>query len=537
MSLPPSPQDWIVLQCSACSQPLKVQRVAALVSRLRCPHCGVALPAPQSSGADEEFRPSALPEKTAPTEPSRFILPPREAPSMQGGPISHGLRPLDPSLRPTAEVHREFSGAPEEEEEEVDMEEGEDGGESEGGEHDPSGNMLPERRRRTERRRVKTKKRRSKTPSNPTQNLTDWDQTDLANIPEAEINADIWLEARPIPEDVAPTEAQSEFVVESVDDADGQTRTTKKRIRRRRLLLGARLLFQRVTAMSRILGAGLALLVAGVAIYGIYVLRQKYQAPPVPDEFEVSVDRSILTSYDEAGAERVVRQYLAADGIEAKLAFVRQPERIRPLMQEWYQNGRSAGPLQAGETMLRNKIGGDIDQNGYYVMLAMPVYVPDPLTPGGTVEEPTFFSIEEIRNGPDSTYLVDWETSSGYQPIPLEIFKAQMPTTPYPFRIYMKEDNYYNHGFTVQDWQCVSLYYPGRDFQLYGYINRLSMEGRQMLELVENGGKRGLIAELAYPPDAVSREQVIVQRMIHPSWFYATAAAAGSAASPAPRIK
>ena len=156
----------------------------------------------------------------------------------------------------------------------------------------------------------------------------------------------------------------------------------------------------------------------------------------------------------------------------------------------------------------------------------MPVYVPDPLNPGSTYEEMTFFAIEELRDGPNSTYLVDWETSTGYQEIPLETYKATMPPEPWPFRIYMRSDDYYNHDFTELEWQCVALYYPGRDFHLYGYINRISLEGRKLLEMIAGGNRIGIIAELAYPPNPASRDQVIVQRMLHPSWFYDTSAEA-----------
>jgi hypothetical protein len=229
----------------------------------------------------------------------------------------------------------------------------------------------------------------------------------------------------------------------------------------------------------------------------------------------------VLTSYDEQGAEKAVRAFLAADGIEAKLAFVRQAERIRPLMQEWYRGERTAGPLQAGEVSLRDKREGPEGSGLYLVMVAMPVLVPDPLSAGSVKEESTFFAVEEIRQGPVSTYLVDWEVSTGYQALPLETFKATMPREPYPFRVFMKEEDFYNHGFTQAEWQCVELYYPGRDFQLYGYISRNTPEGQKMLPLIEGGNKAGVIVELRYPEDSASRNQVIVKRLLHSSWFYA----------------
>ena len=502
MSPSPPSQDWMVLQCSACGTRMKAQRGLASASRLLCPQCHAPVPFAEEPEPEEteEFRASPLPSRDQDSQPPRPVLPQRESQTMQGGSYPSGPRAVPPSAAQAGGFHPEFDGRVT--------------GEEEAG--DASAHHAP-----GELRRVKIKKRRTKrTEAQRYKELTDWDQSELTHIPEAEIAADIWADARPIPEDVAPAEQENEYVVESVEGEDGQTRTTKKKVRRRRLLLGARLLFQRFTSLSRYLTAALAVAVAAVAIYGFYVFRQRYEAPPLPPVTEPPIDRAVLTHYDELGAEKAVRDFLSADGIAAKLAFVRHPERVRSLMERWYRGDRTAGPLQAGEPTLRDKKGGEPGSEGYYVMLAMPVLVPDPLNPGSTYEEMNFFAVEEIRNGPDSTYLVDWETSTGYQEIPLETYKQTMPPEAYPFRIYMKADNYYNHGFSETEWQCVALYYPGRDFHLYGYINRSVPEARDLLPLVESGRRAGIIAELVYPPDPASRDQVIVKRLLHPSWFY-----------------
>ena len=522
MSLSPPSQDWMVLQCGACGNRMKVRREVAFSSRLLCPGCHTPVPVQpdESIPMAQEYRPSPspLPPASPPPEGSlRTALPSRETLVMLGGMPPPGRLPANPpatpSFLPTRNAaHPEFDGRPPEPEAELEEDE----------ESVEDRHVHPEQRRR-----VKIKKRKTKRSNRLRYlELTDWDQNALTEIPEAEIAADIWAEVRPIPEDVAPAQQENEYVVESVDDEDGQTRTTKKKVRRRRLLLGARLLFLRFTWLSRYFTVALGVLVAGVGVYGFYVFRQKYHAPDLPPITEPPIDRAVLTHYDELGAEKTVRDFLAADGIEAKLAFVRQPERIRPLMKNWYRGERTAGPMTAGEVAMRDKKGGDPGSTRYYVILAMPVYVPDPLNPGSTYEEMTFFAIEELRDGPNSTYLVDWETSTGYQEIPLETYKATMPPEPWPFRIYMRSDDYYNHDFTELEWQCVALYYPGRDFHLYGYINRISLEGRKLLEMIAGGNRIGIIAELAYPPNPASRDQVIVQRMLHPSWFYDTSAEA-----------
>jgi len=371
-------------------------------------------------------------------------------------------------------------------------------------------------------RRVKIKKRRTKRPpAEPrSQVLMDWDQRDLPAIPDAELAADVWGEAQEIPEEATSGHEAQDYLVESVVEPDGQTRTTRRRVRRRRLIKGSRLFFQRLSAATRYAAAALAVLAVGAAFYGFNISRQRHAPVPLPPVVEPPIDRAILTQYDEQGAVKAVKDFLAADGIGAKLPFVRQPERVRPLMERWYRGERNAGPLQAGEVTFRDKLGGEAGSTAYFVMLAMPVHVPDPLNPGSTYGEQTFFAVEEIRDGPVSHYLVDWETSTGYQEMPLETFKATMPPEAWPFRIRMKEESYYNHGFSELEWQCVELYYPGRDFHLYGYISRNSLEGRALLPLVASERTAGVIAELAYPPDAASRDQVIVKRMLHPSWFY-----------------
>ena len=498
MSLSSPPPDWMVLLCSACGTRMKVRREVALTSRLICPGCRVPLPAHDAPSFEvEEADPTPLPPPAA----GGSLPQHRESPVLQGTFYPSGTPAAAPARPGEVSSQEEFDGRsaddPEGEDDELPL---------------PPG----------QRRRVKIKKRRIKRPTAALRylELTDWDQHELTQIPDAEIAADVWAEAQPIPEEVAPSQQENEYLVESSEEEDGQTRTTKKRVRRRRLLQGTRLFFRRFTSLSRYFTAALAVLLAGVAFYGFYVFRQQYQPPPLPPVTEPAIDRSMLTRYDELGAEQAVRDFLSADSIESKLAFVRHPGRIRPLMQAWYRGSRSAGRLEGGKVAKMEKWGGTPGSTSYYITLAMPVFVPDPLTPGSTLEEMTFFAVEEIRNGPVSTYLIDWETSTGYQEMPLETYKATMPSEPHLFRIYMKADNYYNHGFSELDWQCVALYYPGRDFHLYGYISRTSLEGRTLLPLVEAGRSAGIIAELVYPADPVSRDQVIVRQLRHYSWFY-----------------
>ncbi len=550
MSLSPPP-EWMVLLCGACDTRMKVRRQDALSARLLCPQCHAPVSSPlkpmpparvempPAPPVSPEFSPTPLPARAAPVAPPSLALPSRENTVMQGkswGQNGKGRPPGGTGFPMGGKEPAEFRGSdlsakPEtppgragdglvEDEDEAKAEDGEEGSDGSAASPGKPAALLPDRRLAPgETRRATIKKRKVKPPVVEARELTDWDHREMAGIPEAEVEADEWGKVRE-PEAGHNPENSRDYIVEVVEE-NGMVRTTRKRVRRRRLSKGAALFFKRLTAMSRGLVAALGLLMVGAAVYGFYVFRQKAEVTAIPRALEPPIDRLVLTSYDEQGAEKAVRDFLAADGMEAKLALVRQPDRIRPLMQDWYRGDRTAGPLQAGEVGLRDKSEGAEGSGLYFVMLAMPVLVPDPLNAGSLKEESTFFAVEEIRQGLQSTYLVDWEVSTGYQQMPLETFKATMPPEPYPFRVFMKEEGYYNNGFAETEWQCVELYYPGRDFQLYGYINRNSPEGQKMLPLIQDGNKAGVIAELKYPEDSASRNQVILKRLLHPSWFYA----------------
>jgi hypothetical protein len=201
------------------------------------------------------------------------------------------------------------------------------------------------------------------------------------------------------------------------------------------------------------------------------------------------------------------------------LGHVRLPNRVKPLMERWYRD-RPVQPMTAGEVTNQNKL-----RNGelYLITLEMTVNEPDPLSPGETFPQPHFFAVEEVEDSVGNRrYKVDWETSVGHQEMPLEAFREEMVRLPVPFRVRLRESDYYLHGFSdPRQWRCVELYYPGReDFHLYGYIRLGAGKTDQLLALVDGGISSAAVVTLRYPDDAVSRDQVIVEDVLLPSWFY-----------------
>lgn len=370
---------------------------------------------------------------------------------------------------------------------------------------------------------IKVKKRR-KQGATLRDVLMDWD-TVMDTLPEAELYSDPWLEPMPIPEEVIK-EKSRDFVV-SEKSEDGQTVRRVKRVRKRRIFTLAQLFFRRLSYGMRVLTVSI---VSGIGIggmwWGIKVFRQRFMPVTFADVVSDSqLDQAILERRNEDLASKVVSDFLSGAGVEAKLAYVRQPDRVRPLMEAWYQKHPDK-PAKADEVLSRDKFTVG---SAYFVKLEMLVTAPDPLDDKLTRSEKRFFVIEEKKTGDsDYSYKVDWETTVGYNEMSFEEFKLQQPRTPVPFRLKIRGSDYYNHGFTNQKkWQAAELYYPhaegGKEIVFYGYLERGTQAWRDLAIFTEGINNASVIITLRYPDDAVSREQVIIDCMVHNSWFYTDA--------------
>ena len=358
--------------------------------------------------------------------------------------------------------------------------------------------------------------------------LADWDGAGEGRS-GGELAADTWEHASVLPEDAI--EVREKDLISGTTERNGVVVHRVKRSRRQREATAAQMFFRRLTAHTKLV-AGLlcAVIVGGAAYYGWKTMSQRWTAVTYEEaggtEFEA--DRTYLTLQDISGAEEAVRAFLASDSVERMLEHVRLPARVKPLMEQWYRN-RPLQAMTAGEVTNQNKLrSGEL----YLVTLEMTVNEPDPLSPGETFPQSRYFAVEEMRDSlGNSRYKVDWETSVGYQEMPLEEFREEMVKRPVPFRVRLRESDYYLHGFSdPREWRCVELYYPGRDeFHLYGYIRLGTGKSDRLLALVDGGISSAAVLTLRYPDDAVSRDQVVVEDLLLPSWFYTEDVAEGEA--------
>ncbi len=477
--------DWLVLSCPSCNAQMKARREAVGRVRMLCPSCRVVISEPEVKAEMKEG-----------TQDGTFS---GSIPMSGGGMVA-------PRATPARNAAPEFVG-------QIPGEAGR------GGEADDFLGRLNRTDGMEMSARIRVKKRRRRTNQSGSGGGGDWNE-DRAELPEAEVVADPWLKVRPLPEEMDfedETELRTELP--SRDGYGGLVRRTRSRSR----ATVAQMFFRRLNTNTRLIaGAICAVIVVGGTYYAWQALRHRWSATTYEAEASGNVprDRGYLTMQDISGAEEVVRGYLAAESVEQQLAWVRLPKRVKPMMEAWVRE-HPVKPMKAGEVTNQNKIrSGEM----YFVTLEVTVNEPDPLDAGQTFPRSRYFAVEEIEDTAGNiSYRLDWETAVAHQEVPLEKFRQEMSTKAVPFRLNMRESNYYVHGFTDETkWRCAELYYPGREeeFRLYGYIPVVTARSDRLLSLIEGGISSAVVVTLRYPENAESRDQVIIEDLVLPSWFY-----------------
>lgn len=293
-------------------------------------------------------------------------------------------------------------------------------------------------------------------------------------------------------------EEQSEDLPESVEPVDVEEEWADRRRRLRGSLpIGFVILF--------------GVLLVGGGLWAIVRLTTGERR--IESEAEVMADRLLeeerRTQSATALLEMVEEQlgkYLAAATVAEKVAFVRHPERVEPLMESYYR----AQPL----------VPHGYERIGHFAPLAL--------------DQIPFIGLSvELDDGRDMTLLIeqigeqevrfDWESEVAYQPMPLADYLEQRPEEPMDFRVFASFDEFHAFEFAdVERWRSLYLTARDSDEYLFAYVERESDADRKIMEFIGADQKRPvpLLLRLRFLPGARSTRSVQVDEVLAPRWAY-----------------
>ncbi len=207
---------------------------------------------------------------------------------------------------------------------------------------------------------------------------------------------------------------------------------------------------------------------------------------------------------------KVVKAYLDAKTWEERLPYVRYPEKVKPLMQEWYKN--FTGTTSYIEIQPSKK--KDVKVGGWISVRA--IFSRGKNGFGQIVEDARWYTLQKTQDG----YLIDWESSEGYNPFTIKAYIVQKPTNPLKFRLCAKMDSTYSGYFLKKE----DIYYnirleEAKDFNyLYGYILKNSEDGKRIFDILKDGEWHNVIVIIHHYPDSVFNF-VIIDKFVKEYWY------------------
>lgn len=218
-----------------------------------------------------------------------------------------------------------------------------------------------------------------------------------------------------------------------------------------------------------------------------------------------ATDREIALSIGVM--EQTVRKFCEARSLEELLPLVRQPVRVRPLMEKFY----AETPVQPlGFKRTKDFQGTTLGTvNSFW---AFKVVVGNGRTKLLLVEE---------DNG---AFRVDWETAVTYQPMPWDRYAAERPQgTTMDFRVKVQEDNFFSHEFAdTGRWSSFRLTTPSGEETLFGYAPKGGAVETLLREVINNnaGKPPSVILRLVLPAGLLSRRGVMIEKVLSTRWIY-----------------
>ena len=202
--------------------------------------------------------------------------------------------------------------------------------------------------------------------------------------------------------------------------------------------------------------------------------------------------------------ERMVADYLAAPTVEEKSKYVRHPERVLPLMREFYQRRELAiVRFQSIEALRPAEVEN-------YPFFGIDV----------KVEGKSGVQLLLVEDCADGELRFDWESEVNYQPMAISDYLEKKPTEPMDFRVYARLDTFYSYEFTNQErYQPLKLTFRDEDEFLFGYVEKGSVEARGLTALLEEEkAEYPLLLRLRFLPETKSRRSVLVEKVLATSW-------------------
>jgi len=208
--------------------------------------------------------------------------------------------------------------------------------------------------------------------------------------------------------------------------------------------------------------------------------------------------------YDLQAIDDVVKAFLESNSVEERLKWVREPERVKPLMMTHYD-------------------GNEIIPEGYRSFDRSAIsYRGRYLTSMVRTEDFLAYPIAVIRDGEEGleNYLVDWESWVGYCEITPEEARAQRPTEPFLMRVLLRPESYFNYSFSDDTkWNAYQMHFRNSDEVFLAYSEKKSVPDETLKLVRKEGITSPFLVRVRFPQGARAGNQVEIVEVVGFGWI------------------
>ena len=250
----------------------------------------------------------------------------------------------------------------------------------------------------------------------------------------------------------------------------------------------------------------LMLLLAGLIAYGYWSMNSSSGKTPVLEKEEEEANPTVADDLNKNQQEiegivrKLIERFLAAENYKERLAFIRDPERVEPLMEKYYVK-HDDGPIEY------RKIRGEGTLNAYQDFAMTTIELKD-------------FSYRNVAaERIDGEFKVDWESFVGYSESTFESFKETKPTEPLLFRVKLGRETYFNYDFLDDNYACFAIEDPKSGALFYGYTDRNGPIAKTLFDELPRTKKKSFgVVKLRYPTNPKTDNQVIIDEYVQKGW-------------------
>jgi len=209
-------------------------------------------------------------------------------------------------------------------------------------------------------------------------------------------------------------------------------------------------------------------------------------------------------TYDLSTAIGVVSAYLSASNWHDRIQYVLSESNVEEKMEKTYSSPFWKAPSFEIQASAESK---DIAIGDCVIIKALIEN-----------QSQSDFYVVKTENG----YKIDWYASKGVNNITAVAFEASKPTARVKLRAYAQLTDYYNFEFSDSGNEFWSIELEENDTRKtfgHGYINKNSIMGKQLYELLKDGNKHKVFVEVQFPNNASGDCFYITRLIKSDSWF------------------